>query len=82
MFPVTMSVKKNKKQRLSLHECFSITPVCSTECFLLCDNIKKKKMRGAEGEGAGVITPRFCFLFSSLVLYVLFFSDVPVTLYL
>lgn len=30
-------------------------------------------MRGAEGEGAGVITPGFCFLFSSLILYVLFF---------
>lgn len=54
MFPVTMSVKKKKQnQRLSLHECFSITPVCSTECFLLCDNIKKKDEGGRGGGGGG-----------------------------
>lgn len=60
MFPVTMSVKKKKKQRLSLHECFSITPVCSTECFLLCDNIKKKKDEG--GRGGGGYHPRVLLL--------------------
>lgn len=49
---------------------FSTTPVCSTECLLLCDTVKKKKKEGRVGGGTmGTIPLGFAKIFACFVFF-------------